>query len=218
MASRAFARGHLVDLLAELLPAVELARICSVSTRFYRHAATLAFASVRAQHGLMIPDASLAEMHALDSVQEAQSFDMRKQGTRRVLRGSPLCTTYVGSYRDKVTLAQIPPAPGDMWSIACPLRRGAYLMTLDGWENPAHGVLDIFLDGRCIARIDWFNDYTTERSRSIDFAVRWTGLHQVVGRYSQTNADAGRPTRHWICLRGVRLRRIAGTERLYSWI
>ena len=211
MASRAFARGHLVDLLAELLPAVELARICSVSTRFYRHAATLAFASVRAQHGLMIPDASLAEMHALDSVQEAQSFDMRKQGTRRVLRGSPLCTTYVGSYMDRVTLAQIPPAPGDVWCIDCPLRRGAYLMTLDGWENPAHGVLDIFLDGRCIARIDWFNDYTTERSRSIDFAVRWTGLHQVVGRCSQTNADAGRPTRHWICLSGVRLRRIAGT-------
>ena len=211
MASRAFARGHLVDLLAELLPAVELARICSVSTRFYRHAATLAFASVRAQHGLMIPDASLAEMHALDSVQEAQSFDMRKQGTRRVLRGSPLCTTYVGSYRDKVTLAQIPPAPGDMWSIDCPLRRGAYLLTLDGWENPAHGVLDIFLDGRCIARIDWFNDYTTERSRSIDFAVRWTGLHQLVGRCSETNADEDRPTRHWVCLSGVRVRRIAET-------
>ena len=211
MASRAFVCGHLVDLLAELLPAVELARICSVSTRFYRHAATLAFASVRAQHGLMIPDASLAEMHALDSVQEAQSFDMRKQGTRRVLRGSPLCTTYVGSYRGWVTLAQIPPAPGDVWCIDCPLRRGAYLMTLDGWENPAHGVLDIFLDGRCIARIDWFNDYTTERSRSIDFAVRWTGLHQLVARCSQTNADADRPTRHWICLSGVRLRRIAET-------
>ena len=79
MASRAFARGQLVDPLAELLPAVELARFCSVSTRFYRHAATLAFASVRAQHGLMIPDASLAEMHGLDSVQEAQSFDMRKE-------------------------------------------------------------------------------------------------------------------------------------------
>ena len=211
MTSRAFARGHLVDLLAELLPAVELARICSVSTRFYRHAATLAFASVRAQHGLMIPDASLAEMHALDSVQEAQSFDMRKQGTRRVLRGSPLCTTYVGSYKNTVTLAQIPPAPGDVWCIDCPLRRGAYLMTLDGWENPAHGVLDILLDGRCIAMIDWFNDYTTERSRSIDFAVRWTGLHQLVGRCSETNADEDRPTRHWICLSGVRVRRIAGT-------
>ena len=147
MANRAFARGHLVDLLAELLPAVELARICSVSTRFYRHAAALARAAIRAQHGLVVPDASLAEMHALDSVQEAQSFDMREQGTRRVLRGSPLCTTYVGSYRDKATLAQIPPASGDAWSIDCPLRRGAYLMTLDGWENPAHGALDIFLDG-----------------------------------------------------------------------
>ena len=62
-----------------------------------------------------------------------------------MLRGSPLCTTYVGSYRDKVTLAQIPPAPGDVWCIDCPLRRGAYLMTLDGWENPAHGVLDTLL-------------------------------------------------------------------------
>ena len=150
MASPAFARGHLVDLLAELLPAVELARICSVSARFYRHAATLAFASVRAQHGLMIPDASLAEMHGLDSVQEAQRFDMRKQETRRGLRGSPLCTTYVGSYRDKITLAQIPPASGDAWSIDCSLRRGAYLMTLEGWGNPAHGILDLFLDGRRI--------------------------------------------------------------------
>ena len=84
-------------------------------------------------------------------------------------------------------------------------------MILDGWENPTHGVLDIFLDGRCIARIDWFNDYTKERSRSIDFAVRWTGLHQLVGRCSQSNADEDRPTRHWICLSGVCLRRIAGT-------
>ena len=152
MASRAFARGHLVDLLAELLPAVELARICSVSTRFYRHAATLAFASVRAQHGLMIPDASLAEMHGLDSVQEAQSFDMRKQGTRRVLRGSPLCTTYVGSYRDKITLAQIPPASGDAWSIDCSLRRGAYLMTLDGVGQPGARYLGP-LPGRTARRL-----------------------------------------------------------------
>ena len=170
MACAVFGRGGLMDLLAEVLPALGLARLCSASTRFYSQAAALAFASARAQHGLMIPDASLAEMHALDSVQEAQSFDMREQGTRRVLRGSPLCTTYVGSYRDKITLPQIPPASGDAWSIDCPLRRGAYLMTLDGWENLAQGVLDIFLDGRCIARIDWFNDYMTERSRSIDGA------------------------------------------------
>ena len=150
-------------------------------------------------------------MHTFDSLPAALTFDLRKQGTRRVLRGSPLCTTYVGSYRDKVTLAQIPPAPGDMWSIDCPLRRGAYLMTLDGWENPAHGVLDILWDGRCIARIDWVNDYTTERSRSIDFDVRWTGVHQLQGRCSLSSADEDRPTRHWICLSGVHLRRIADT-------
>ena len=107
-----------------------------------------------------------------------------------VLRGSPLCTTKVGSYRDKIMLAQIPPASGDAWSIDCSLRCGAYLMTLEGWGNPAHGILDLFLDGRRIGSVDWFNDYTTVRSRSIDFAVRWTGLHQLVGRCSETNADA----------------------------
>ena len=89
---------------------------------------------------------------------------MRMQGTRRVMRGSPLCTTYVGSYRDKVTLAQIPPASGDAWCIDCPLRRGAYLLTLGGWENPAHGVLDLFLDGRRIGSVDWL---TTARRNAV---------------------------------------------------
>ena len=68
MACAVFGRGGLMDLLAEVLPALGLARLCSASTRFYSQAAALAFASARAQHGLMIPDASLAEMHALDSV------------------------------------------------------------------------------------------------------------------------------------------------------
>ena len=166
MVCAVLARGVFVELLAELLPAVDLARFSSTSTRFYSQNASLAFASIRAQHGLMIPDASLAEK-ALRAEQ-----DMRKQGTRRVLRGSPLCTTYVGSYRNKITLAQIPPASGDAWSIDCSLRRGAYLMTLEGWGNPAHGILDLFLDGRRIGSVDWFDDYTRERSRSIDLDVR----------------------------------------------
>ena len=84
-------------------------------------------------------------------------------------------------------------------------------MTLEGWDNLAHGILDIFLDGRCIGAVDWFDDCTRERSRSIDFDVRWTGVHQLVGRCSQSNADEDRPTRHWICLSDVHLRRIAGT-------
>ena len=98
------------------------------------------------------------------------------------------------------------------------LRRGAYLMTLEGWGNLAHGILDLFLDRRRIGSVDWFDDYTRERSRSIDFDVRWAGVHQLVGRCSQSNADEDRLTRHWICLSGVHLRGIAGTWRLYSWI
>ena len=109
-----------------------------------------------------------------------------------------------------MTRAQIPPALGDSWSIDCSLRRGAYLMTLEGWGgSPAHGILDLFLDGRRIGSVDWFDDYTRERSRSIVFDVRWTGLHQLVGICSSSNADEDRPTQHWICLSGVHLRRIA---------
>ena len=125
------------EMLAELLPTLDLARLCSASIRFYSQAAALARAAIRAHHGLMILDASLAEIHSLDCLPEVLDFDLREQGTRRVLRGNPLCTTYVGSYTDRVTLAQIPPASGDAWSIDCSLRRGAYLMTLEGWENPS---------------------------------------------------------------------------------
>ena len=61
MACAVFARGVFVDLLAELLPAVDLARFSSTSTRFYSQAASLAFASIRAQDGLIsLLDASLA--------------------------------------------------------------------------------------------------------------------------------------------------------------
>ena len=153
----------------------------------------------------------MAEMHTMDCMPETLNFDLREERWRRVLSGNPMCTTYVGSYKKKVTLAQIPPAPGDSWLMDFNLRRGAYLMTLEGWGNPAHGILDLFLDGRRIGSVDWFDDYTRERSRSIDFDVRWTGVHQLVGRCCGSNADEVRPTRHWMCLSGLHLRRIAGT-------
>ena len=76
----------------------------------------------------------MAEMHTMDCMPAALTFDLRARAAR-VLRGSPMRTTYVGSYKDKVTLAQIPPASGDAWSIDCSLRRGAYLMTLEGWDG-----------------------------------------------------------------------------------
>ena len=74
----------------------------------------------------------MAGMHTMDCMPAALTFDLRARAAR-VLRGSPMRTTYVGSYKDKVTLAQIPPASGDAWCIDCSLRRGAYLMTLEGW-------------------------------------------------------------------------------------
>ena len=79
------------------------------------------------------------------------------------------------------------------------------------FSSPAHGILDLFLDGRRIGTVDWFADYTRERSRSIVIDVRWTGVHQLVGRCCGSNADEVRPTRHWMCLSGLHLRRIAGT-------
>ena len=61
MACAVFARGVFVELLAELLPAVDLARFSSTSTRFYSQAAALARAAIRAQHGLMIPRLAVRE-------------------------------------------------------------------------------------------------------------------------------------------------------------
>ena len=122
---------------------------------------------------------------------------MREHGSREIQRGSPLRTTYQGSHEDKVTLAQLPPAAGDSWSVDCSLRCGVYLLILDGWENAAHGIPDLWLDGRRVgeAGIDWCGERTVESSRSIIVSVRWTGVHQLAASCSRTSADEARPTR-----------------------
>ena len=108
-----------------------------------------------------------------------------------------------------MTLAQLPPATGDPWSVDCSLRCGVYLLTFDGWENPAHGILDLWLDGRRVGEgIDWCGERTAERSHSIIVSARWAGAHQLVGRCNRSSADEARPTRYWICLSSVRARRL----------
>ena len=72
------------EVLAELLPALDLARQCSASTRFYSQAAALARAAIWAHHGLVIVDASLAEMHSLDCMPETASFDLPMLDTTRI--------------------------------------------------------------------------------------------------------------------------------------
>ena len=208
MAFAVFGRGLFLE-LAELLPAIDLARFSSASTRLYNQAAALARAGIRAQHGLMILDGeTMAEIHSMDCMPETLNFDLREERWRRVLSGNPLCTTYVGYYKNKVTLAQIPPAPGDSWLMDFNLRRGAYLVTLEGWGNPAHGVSDLSLDGRHSGTVDWCSEHTLERTHSITVRVRWSGEHQLVGRGDWPNAEKDRRTRHWICLSAVRLQRI----------
>ena len=102
--------------IAELLPARDLARLCAVSRRHHDHAAALALVATHAHHGLALREnATLADMHSLDGVPDTLSVDLREHGSRLVRKGSPLSTTYVGSYKDKVTLAQLPPAAGDTW-------------------------------------------------------------------------------------------------------
>ncbi len=102
-------------------------------------------------------------------------------------------------------LAQLPPAAGDSWSVDLPLRRGLHRLTLDGWENPAHGILHLWVDGRRVAGIDWCGVRTRERSHSITVGVPWTGVHQLTARCERSSADADRPTRHWICLKRLRM-------------
>jgi hypothetical protein len=94
-------------------------------------------------------------MHSLDGVPDTLTIDLRDHGGRTVQRGSPLGTTYVGAYKDTVTLAQLPLAAGDTWSVDLTLRCGVYQLALDGWENPAHGILHLWLDGRPAGQIDW---------------------------------------------------------------
>ena len=84
MAFAVFGRGLFLEPLAELLPAVDLARFSSASTRFYSQAAALARAAIRAQHGLMILDGgTMAEMHTLDCMPETLNFDLREFGGGR---------------------------------------------------------------------------------------------------------------------------------------
>ena len=63
-------------------------------------------------------------MHSLNGVPDTLTIDLRDHGSRTVQRGSALSTTYVESYNNKVTLAQLPPAAGDTWSVDLALRCG----------------------------------------------------------------------------------------------
>ncbi len=196
---------------AELLTARELAQLSMASTRHRRAATDLARLVMERQHGLCILDGgALANLHALERLPDQLTTDLRRRDARRVVeRGSPLCTCYVGGRKDLKTRAQEPPAQGDAWAVDVCLRRGRYLLALDGWTNPAHGIVDLFWDGLRVGRgFDWCGEETAERRHTAELFVRWTGAHRLLGQCCRSNAARDRATRFWVCLASIQLKRM----------
>ena len=194
---------------AELLDARELAALAMTARSHRRASEDFVGAALARRHGLRVAQGAVADLHAFDSMPVDFTVDLRASGAREVVSGSPLHSVCVGGRSSQKTLAQLPPAQGDRWCLGVWLQRGRYALTVDGWENPAHGVLDISLDGRPAAAFDYCGPRTVRCSHRADVSVRWTGPHRLVGSCDRTSADLDRATRHWICLRRLRLHRVA---------
>ena len=194
---------------AELLDARELAALAMTARNHRRASEVFVGAALARRHGLRVAQGTVADLHAFDSMPVDFTVDLRAEGAREVVSGSPLHSVCVGGRSSQKTLAQLPPAQGDRWCLGVWLQRGRYALTVDGWENPAHGVLDISLNGRPAAAFDFCGPRTVRCRHRADVSVRWTGPHRLVGSCDRTSADLDRATRHWICLRRLRLHRVA---------
>ena len=198
-----------VEHAAELLDARELAALAMTARNHRRASEDFVGVALARRHGLRVAQGTVADLHAFDSMPVDFTVDLRASGAREVVSGSPLHSVCVGGRSSQKTLAQLPPAQGDRWCLGVWLQRGRYALTVDGWENPAHGVLDISLNGRPAAAFDFCGPRTVRCRHRADVSVRWTGPHRLVGSCDRTSADLDRATRHWICLRRLRLHRVA---------
>ena len=200
--------------IASLLCARDIGRLSAAGTQYGRALAELVRRAMREQHGMFIDVGSLVDLHALENVQSECSVDLRRADARRVENGSALCSIHVGSMARVITRAQCPPASGDSWSLDVALRKGVYSLRVSGWRNPAHGILDVFLDGVRVTPLggfDWCRSRTTKQvCWAKGIRVRWTGVHRLVGKTSRTSADHSRTTRYWMCLRRIELKSEAG--------
>ena len=190
--------------MPEMMTSRDIARLCSTTSAFRRAAADLVRVAMGAQHGVY--GDNIEDLRSVENIPAACKVDLRRAGARTVERGRPFCNVYVGSLPHMVTQAQSP-ACGDEWSLAVPLRRGRYKLVCRGWLNPAHGILDLSLDGERATPsggFDWSGPRTVPHLFKAELDVAWSGVHRLVGRTSRTNAD--RPRRFWICLRSLSLR------------
>lgn len=196
-----FLRTEVSLTLATMLSAQNLACLCAASTRLRRAAQDLVRAAMEEQHGFVVAGCGLGDLRVLEDAPRACEIDCRRQGSRAVRRGNALCEIFVGSFMHLATQAQSPPARGDAWSVRIELKRGRYSLKLDGWRNPSHGVLSLFLNGLPVGNFDWSGTRTKRCVHAIELHVHWTGVHEIIASTDRSNAARCRRRRYWMCLR-----------------
>ena len=120
---------------ADLLDARGLAALAMTSRGHQRATGIMARAAMERRHGLGVAQGTVADLHAFDCLPDQLAVSLRKPGARRVEAGSPLGVCCVGGHQRTLTLAQMPPACGDRWRLGVMLKRGKYVLTVDGWER-----------------------------------------------------------------------------------
>ena len=138
-----------VDCMSHLV-AADMARLAAASTRAQASTTAAALMVMRSRHNRADKDggAPLTQLHALDETPTRFQADLRKRGARQVLCGATFEDIEVGGQPWLRCLAQYPPAAGDAWTMEMNLQRGMYRVTLSGWCNPSHGILDLCLNDK----------------------------------------------------------------------
>ena len=117
---------------AELLDARELAALAMTARNHRRASEDFVGVALARRHGLRVAQGTVADLHAFDSMPVDFTVDLRAEGAREVVSGSPLHSVCVGGRSSQKTLAQLPPAQGDRWCLGVWLQRGRYDLTVRG--------------------------------------------------------------------------------------
>jgi hypothetical protein len=189
--------------LSACLSVQDLARLCACRVQLHHATQDLVRTAMREQHGFVVSGCALGDLRALEDAPMRCEINCRRHEVRKVRQGSALRKIFVGSAAHLATQAQCPPACGDAWSARIELKRGQYNLELEGWLNPSHGVLSLFLDGSPLADFDWSSPRTQRCTHATQLHVRWTGVHCILARTDRSNAALSRKRRFWMCLRNI---------------
>jgi len=190
--------------MGEVACARDIARLCGASRQLRGAASAYVRAAAEAQHGLTMIGGTVGKLRALEDVPSSCVLDFQTPSSRTVVHGSPLDEVDVGGLPHLTTFAQIPPAEDDEWTCAVQLRRGAYLLRLEGWRNPHHGVLDLYFGATHVASFDFWGEHTKAATLTAELRAECTGVHHIRGKTSSTSAGR-RHRSHWVCLSGASL-------------